>query len=42
MCDLAITAESPEIDIEMDEPPGVILHPDCYAIWLAEVRSYGS
>jgi len=39
LCGLPISAHAPEIEIESHEPIGVLLHPDCYAIWLAEVRS---
>ena len=39
LCGLPITAESPEIEVETHEATGVRLHPNCYAIWLAEVRS---
>ena len=39
LCGLPISAQAPEIEIETHEPTGVLLHPDCYAIWLAEVRS---
>jgi hypothetical protein len=39
LCDFAITAQAAEIEMKTDEPTGVQLHPDCYAVWLAEVRS---
>ena len=41
LCGQPISARAPEIEMETDEPTGVLLHPNCYAIWLAEVRSGG-
>ncbi len=38
LCGQPIGAGAPEIEIETHEPGGVLLHPDCYAIWLAEVQ----
>ena len=42
LCGQPIKPRAAEIEIETDEPTSVLLHPDCYAIWLAEVRSSGS
>ena len=42
LCGQPIGAQAPEIELETLESNGVLLHPDCYAVWLAEVRSYGS
>ena len=42
LCGLPISPLAPEIEIETQEPDGVLLRPDCYAVWLAEVRSSGS
>ena len=42
LCGLPISPLAPEIEIETQEPDGVLLRPDCYAVWLAEVRSSGA
>jgi hypothetical protein len=42
LCSQPINPEAAEIEIETPESNSVQLHPDCYAVWLAEVRSIGS
>ena len=39
LCDLPIAAQSPELEIATPEHGGVQLHPNCFAVWLAEVDS---
>ena len=44
LCGEPIRAGAPEIELVLGtrerQTGSVLLHPDCYAIWLAEVRSY--
>jgi hypothetical protein len=44
LCGKPIHEKAPEIEIEIEttEQTSLLLHPDCYAIWIAEVRSNGS
>jgi hypothetical protein len=41
LCDKPIAEGSPEIELVEQEAPGltVLLHPDCYAAWLAAVQA---